>query len=1264
MGDFLADVLARLNSGRVDVDLSDLTRDWRADPSDYSIGNAVRCAADENRGDDLIDTLLDPQFQQLRQLAVGPAGHVEGVNALGGDLRIARDHFLKNSPDLLRYLQVVLVQQHPFANSGSVEAQRARCRGYAEFLQLDRLPHEREDIGLHHVVQHLFTAKDRSPSDLRLRLVGYELGRWTCSCGQLTGLDRRYDHHCPCGEVAGHGRLPRPAPDCGSCGAAVGYAVCPGCRTRVTLANLWQLRRGGTGPDDFLVPLTLDLRVDCESGELSREPGLLLTWLPLPIGVREREEEVGFDPPAVFWASERVEQERRDLGDRFFAFEDTIEYDKQGGFQPALLAAMLRRTLLRHRSGYDRFNDMLLGVLMQYDTEERVRPDLYTRGFWNRLRKVAVADLGPGELVGRGAVTFQCTVAASPRLRGRVAVVAKDLATANDRAVPVLHQVGTTLDKDAILTPSPPGVAAELAAHLDEYGLTTPGQKVLPGQPLVGISAPKAPEAPRTPEEGLLESIFPGLLMEDRSLRMPGDVPGHVLDQCIDLGLLKDHQVPAAVGRRSNTGVSLTTRVTVTVAVDHHLREGDVLASADGADAVVCGLVGSAVLERLAANGASPDIVVAPDHPWAPPAGESVRTVVVSLSAGELASRDTSSHDADSGHSLVLHQPLQGDGGAQLVEAADFRWLAEHGARHLAMELHGPRSDCTAWRARLVSGSERNGLAPLGPPDASPAGLGDAEGRALRRLDSVLRAARVVATLEGDRTSFRLMTDNDVVTQSHGQVQQPDGIDYRTTLPKPGGIQCQRIFGPVRNDVCPCGEPRFPNRTEGSCRVCGRTVVPVSERARRFGHVELPVSVVHGWYLHGPACTRLAAAIGVTERQLREIADCLTHVVTEPGSTGLRPGHLLDADELARHPGRHELSTVTGGQAVKILLSRASTANDHGPPPVDTSVIRRIPVLPPDLRPLLRMPDGSWGTSDLNSLYHSVLTRAAVYRRRQDEGADPKFLYREQRELQQAVTRLLANRDSPDPAAIRGGHVLVSLADHLTPRPTTTGTLREALLLRAVDHSARARLVISRSSSPDVDSPDTVVLPQDTALRLLRPLVVHALVSAGAAPRPRDARTMIRARSAAALESLEAVCARAVVLLGLPHGPWPLLAVRVRPSVDTTASAVVVQPALLDRIGWENLGENVRVLSVLSQEAQQEATRFLTVEALHRRPAPPKDQPTASGSFFDLPCSSLTGRIADTARMHGSMPLVPDDALLLCDPSWLTGHQPDPPVVP
>lgn len=283
---------------------------------------------------------------------------------------------------------------------------------------------------------------------------------------------------------------------------------------------------------------------------------------------------------------------------------------------------------------------------MEWDDHERVRPHLYTRGFWHRLRKVAVPDLSPGELVSRGTVTFQCTVAASPRLRGRAAVVAKDFAAADDRAVPVLHQVGVALTNGAVLTASPPSVDTEQASSLDESGLPVPGRPVLPGQLLVGIAAPMGPETPRTPEQKLLEVIYPGQMMEDRSLRMPGDQPGHVLDQWIDPGFPAKHRLPAAVGRRSDAGYGLQTRVTVTVATDHRVRDGDVLTDADGADAVVCGLVGRAPLERLAATGASPDIVVAPDHPWAPPPGTPLRTVVVSLSAQGLASLDTAARGA------------------------------------------------------------------------------------------------------------------------------------------------------------------------------------------------------------------------------------------------------------------------------------------------------------------------------------------------------------------------------------------------------------------------------------------------------------------------------------------------------------------------------------------------------------------------------------------------------------------------------------------
>ncbi|MGW1675218.1 hypothetical protein [Streptomyces sp. NPDC002324] len=1277
MGDFLSEMRALWSSGELDAGLSALARDWRADPTDYSIGNAVRCAADENRGDDLLDTLLDPEFQRLRRLTTGPVGRMDdGPNALGADLRIARDHFLKSSPDLVRYLQVVLVQQHPFARPGSMEAQRAHCQAYAEFLQLDLLPDERSAAGLDKVVKRLFASKARY--GFRLRLAGYELGEWTCSCGRVTGLARRFDHHCPCGEVAGHGRIPHPPPDCASCGESVCYAVCPDCRTRVTLANLWQVRHGGAGPDDFLVPLTVDVRVEDESGELKEEQRLLLMWLPLPIGVRERDGTVGFDPPAVFWASGRAERDRPEVGDRFLGFEDTVAYDRQTGFQPPLLEAMLRRTLLRHRSGYDRFTDLLLGQLMQWDDHEGVRPHLYTRGFWNRLRKVAVPDLSPGELVSRGTVTFQCTVAASPRLRGRAAVVAKDFAAADDRAVPVLHQAGVALTNGAFLTANPPSVDTEQASSLDESGLPVPGCLVLPGQLLVGIAAPMGPETPRTPEQKLLEAIYPGQMMEDRSLRMPGDQPGHVLDQWIDPGFPAKHRLPAALGRRSDAGNGLQTRVTVTVATEHRVRDGDVLTDADGADAVVCGLIGRALLERLAATGASPDIVVAPDHPWAPPPGTPLRTVVVSLSAQGLASLDTTARGAG-GYSLLNHQPLQGDGGAQLVEPADFRWLTAHGARHLAMELYGPRSDCAAWRESLTTRLETDGVTPLGPPASGPANLGEAASHAVRSLGSTLHAARVLPTLTADRISLQLMTDNDVVDQSHGEVRDPEGINFRTTLPNPGGIHCQRIFGPLRDDVCPCGEPRHPTDSGRTCRACGQATVPSGERGRRFGHIELPVSVVHGWYLHGRACTELARAIGVTEHELRQIADCMTHVVTEPGSTGLRPGQLLADDELAAHPGRYEISTATGGRAVKILLHRASGRSPSGRygPPLDTVAIRRIPVLPPDLRPHVRTLTGYWATSDLNTLYRSVLTRAAAYRRRQEEGASPRYLDREQRELQLGVTRLLANRDCPDPAVGSERHTLVGLSDHFTPRPTTTGTLREALLLRAVDYSSQARLVIDHPSAPGTehqpeadlptDDPGAVVLDRGMALRLLGPLVVHALTSSGAALRLRDARAMVRARSTAAFDCLDAVCERAVMLLGLPHGPWRLLSVRVRAAHASAApigSGVVVPPALLDQVGWENLGETVRIFSVLSQEARQEADRFLAAAALRRRSVPRQVEPAAEGAFFDLPCDGLDGRLADAARTHGSMPLVPDDALLLCDPAWLTGHRPGPPADP
>lgn len=271
MNSFFSDFSALWDSGTFEAGLARVARNWRKAPNDYAIENAVKVVEAEDRGDDLLDMVLNEEFRRLRQDTASPTQHAIGVNALRVDLRIARDYFLKRSPDLLRYLQVVLVEQHLFTRRESVEAQQAHCRVYAEFLQLDRLPQERRDIGLHKVVQRLFAAAPVQ-GGFRLRLAGYELGEWSCSCGRVTSLARRYDHRCLCGTVVGRGRISHPAPACGSCNQPVGYAACPDCNTRVTLANLWRVRRGGAGPDDFLVPLTLDLRVEDERGSSSGRP--------------------------------------------------------------------------------------------------------------------------------------------------------------------------------------------------------------------------------------------------------------------------------------------------------------------------------------------------------------------------------------------------------------------------------------------------------------------------------------------------------------------------------------------------------------------------------------------------------------------------------------------------------------------------------------------------------------------------------------------------------------------------------------------------------------------------------------------------------------------------------------------------------------------------------------------------------------------------------------------------------------------------------
>ncbi|MFE5482294.1 hypothetical protein [Streptomyces sp. NPDC056527] len=1247
------DVNALVSSRRIRIALAAHARNWRQCSTPYTIENAVRLAADEDRSDDLHATVLDERFRQLRS-------DLFGINALRGDLHVARSYFLTRRPDFLRYVQVLLLEQHPFGTPESALAQE-HCREYADFLQLDRLPHERTGTGLPAVLRRFFPDDAPATNGIRLRLTGYELGEWSCSCGRSTGIDRRYDHACPCGALSAHGRItgmtggcPRPR-----CEGPAGYAVCPDCGTRVTLANLWRLRRDGAHASHFKVPLTLDLMVEDQG--TTRHRRLRLMDVPLPLGVREREGEIVFDAPAVFWDDEGSDHRE---GDRFLGLKDTLRYDGRTRLRP-LLEAALRRTLLGNRGAYARFPRELLRNVKELPSGVWWPGRRYSRGFWLRLRGVGVRDLDIGDLVGHGGVSAQVTVVASPRLQGTAALVDERLAGPDALTVPTLHQLGSTLSEGAVLTTRPALVADERTSSLEPCGLATPGRPVLPGQLLVGAASPLGDRPRRTDEERLAAAVLGDVALVNASLEMPGRLPGRILQQRITGSLVTD-AIPAAPGRHLAHVDNPRTHVSVTVAVDQPLQHGDALEDESGARAVVCGLLGGPALRRFAGSTDEPDLVVAPDHPWAPPPGKTTRTVRVRLSAHGLAGPETGARSVG-GYSPVIEQPSQStDGnGAQLVEPEEFRWLVGRGARHLAMELYGPRSDCTDWRGKLRARLE-SGSGPLRPPGGRARDLREAPPYAVRRLDMTLRGARIEPRLDTGRVHLRVMTDADVLALSHGEVVNPSLLGAWTGRPVPGGLLCPEIFGPDRDDECACGERHRPRDAGRACGRCGRTLVTPRERWRRCGHIELPAPVIHSWYLTGEAGTRLARSLRVTEEELRQLVRCDLLLVTDSGRTTLRTGQLVDPEDWRSRFRQGDATGVTGGAAVRFLLDRAAADPATSPDPATSSLdpavpcpgpvlLQRLPVLPPALRPHIHAEDGRTWTSDLNTLYRGVFSGIEMFHRKDDHWPLDVWLGA-YRVLQSKVDSLLDNARRTEPLR-EDGRALLGLSDALLARPATTGPLRDDFLRRSVDYSARARLVIGRlPDRPEDDDgadPGTVALGRDLALCLLEPLLVHALVAGGVADPPWRVRSMIKDRSEEALRMLDEVCERSLVLVAFPYGPRRLIA--LRPRADETP-ALQVAPGLLDLVGWENLGEPVRIFSVLTDEALEEATDLLTLDALRTAPASRAPLPSTPNSFFDLPCADLPTRLADTALTGGSLPIAPDDGLLLCDPDWLTSQ--------
>lgn len=407
-----------------------------------------------------------------------------------------------------------------------------------------------------------------------------------------------------------------------------------------------------------------------------------------------------------------------------------------------------------------------------------------------------------------------------------------------------------------------------------------------------------------------------------------------------------------------------------------------------------------------------------------------------------------------------------------------------------------------------------------------------------------------------DSVRITIASPETIRTWSKGEVKNPETINYRTFRPEPGGLFCQRIFGPVRDYECACGKYKRIKYKGVVCDRCGVEVTVARVRRERMGHIELAVPVTHIWFLKSMP-SRLGLLLDMTARSLERVVYYENYMVTDPGKTPLEEKQLLTeqeylqaqeeygddvfvakmgAEALREVLGNMELEalavdlhdqmhTTRSKQIKKKLAKRLKAINgfiDSGTRP-EWMVLDVLPVIPPDLRPLVPLEGGRFATSDLNDLYRRVINRNNRLNNLLQLKTPDVIIHNEKRMLQEAVDALFDNGRHGRAVTAAGNRPLKSLSDMLKGKQ---GRFRQNLLGKRVDYSGRSVIVIG----PELKL-NQCGLPKKMALVLFEPFIIRRLKELGFVHTVRGARKMIEKRSPEVWDILEEVTKGHPVLL-------------------------------------------------------------------------------------------------------------------------------------
>ena len=538
--------------------------------------------------------------------------------------------------------------------------------------------------------------------------------------------------------------------------------------------------------------------------------------------------------------------------------------------------------------------------------------------------------------------------------------------------------------------------------------------------------------------------------------------------------------------------------------------------------------------------------------------------------------------------------------------------------------------------------------------------------------------------------TIKIASPDEVLNRSHGEVTKPETINYRSFRPEKDGLFCEKIFGPIRDWECACGKYKRIRYKGIVCDRCGVEVTQKSVRRERMGHIMLAVPVVHIWFFRSLP-SKISHSLGMPTKDIERIIYYESYVVVQPGNTGLQQKDLLTEEQYLEvmaslTPAERNMDddepkkfiALIGGEAVKELLRRIDPEDsyhnlrielrDETPQQRKAELLKRlrileaftgkdlpnksrpewmvldvVPVIPPDLRPLVPLEGGRFATSDLNDLYRRVIIRNNRLRRLIDIKAPEVILRNEKRMLQESVDALFDN--SRRSVRSESQRALKSLADTLKGK---TGRFRQNLLGKRVDYSGRSVIVVG----PELKIHECG-LPKDMAVELFKPFIIRKLIERGHVKTVKSAKKLVERKTNEVWDILEKVIDGHPVLLNRAPTLHRLGIQAFQPRL-IEGKAIQLHPLVTTAFNADFDGDQMAVHVPLSFESQLEALLLMLashniMHTQHGDPIAVPSQDMVLGAYY------LT-KLRRGAKGEGKIFSSPSEVIIAHNSNQITLH--------